>query len=73
MEWLPNFLQAWQKILCKTGQATVEKNCQFLLQRMLYRKDERTDEQFDFNNEQLEVVDNLINDVLKMLSARGKT
>lgn len=39
-------------------------------QRILYCKDEKTDKQFDFNNEQLEIIDDLIDNILKMLSAR---
>lgn len=46
------------------------QNCQFSPQRILYCKDEKTDKQFDFNNEQLEIIDDLIDNILKMLSAR---
>lgn len=66
---LRNFMEHLEEKIYK--EELTNQNCQFSPQRILYCKDEKTDEQFDFNNERLEIVDNLINDVLKMLSARG--
>lgn len=41
-------------------QELTNQNGQFSPQRILYCKDEKTDKQFDFNNEQLEIIDDLI-------------
>lgn len=67
---LRNFMEHLEEKIC--NQELTNQNCQFSPERILYCKDEKTNERFDFNNEQLEIIDNLINDVLKMLSARGK-
>lgn len=67
---LRNFMEHLEE---KIGKQELEnQNCHFSKQRILYCKDEKTGKEFDFNNEQLKIVDNLIDDVLKMLSARGK-
>lgn len=66
---LRNFMEHLEEKIYK--QELANQNCYFSPQRILYCKDEKTDKQFDFNNEQLQMVDNLIDDVLKMLSARG--
>ena len=67
---LRNFMEHLEEKIYK--QELTNQNCFFSPQRILYCKDEKTDKQFDFNNEQLKIVDNLIYDVLKMLSARGE-
>ena len=66
---LRNFMEHLEEKIYK--QELTNQNCHFSPQRILYCKDEKTDKQFDFNNEQLQMVDNLIDNVLKMLSARG--
>lgn len=65
---LRNFMEHLEEKIYK--QELTNQNCQFSPQRILYCKDEKTDKQFDFNNEQLEVIDDLIDNILKMLSAR---
>ena len=67
---LRNFMEHLEEKIYK--QELTNQNCQFSPQRILYCKDEKTDKQFDFNNAQLEIIDNLIDNILKMLSARSK-
>lgn len=65
---LRNFMEHLEEKVYK--QEVTNQNCHFSPQRILYCKDEKTDKQFDFNNEQLKMIDNLIDNILKMLSAR---
>ena len=67
---LRNFMEHLEEKIYK--QELTNQNCQFSPQRILYCKDEKTDKQFDFNNAQLEIIDNLIDNILKMLSARSE-
>lgn len=67
---LRNFMEHLEEKIYK--QKLTNQNCQFSPQRILYCKDEKTDKQFDFNNAQLEIIDNLIDNILKMLSARSE-
>lgn len=67
---LRNFMEHLEEKIYK--QELTNQNCQFSPQRILYYKDEKTDKQFDFNNAQLEIIDNLIDNILKMLSARSE-
>ena len=45
-------------------------NCRFSRDRVLYCKDEKIDREFDFNNDQLRIIDNLIDNVMNMLLTR---
>lgn len=65
---LRNFMEHLEEKIYK--QELTNQNCQFSPQRILYCRDEKTDKQFDFSKEQLEMVDDLIDGILKMLSAR---
>lgn len=65
---LRNFMEHLEEKIYK--QELTNSNCQFSPQRVLYCKDEKTDEQFDFNNEKLQVIDKLIDNLFKMLSDR---
>ena len=68
---LRNFMEHLEEKIYK--QELTNHNCQFSPQRILYCRDEKTDKQFDFNKEQLEIVDDLIDGILKMLSNRKRT
>lgn len=68
---LRNFMEHLEEKTYK--QELTNHNCQFSPQRILYCRDEKTDKQFDFNKEQLEIVDDLIDGILKMLSNRKRT
>lgn len=65
---LRNFMEHLEEKIYK--QELSNQNCQFSPRRILYCKDEKTDIQFDFNNERLGMIDELVDGVLKMLSAR---
>lgn len=68
---LRNFMEHLEEKIY--NQELTNQNCYFSPQRVLFCKDEKTDKQFDFNNTQLKIVDNLIDNTLKMLSARKGT
>lgn len=68
---LRNFMEHLEEKIYK--QELTNQNCQFSPQRILYCKDEKTDKQFDFNKEQLKIIDDLIQKVMKMISSRQKT
>lgn len=65
---LRNFMEHLEEKIYK--QELTNQNCQFSPQRVLYCKDEKTNREFDFNNDKLHIIDNLINNLLKMLSDR---
>ena len=67
---LRNFMEHLEEKIYK--QELTNENCYFSPKRILYCKDENTDKQFDFNNDKLKIIDNLIDDILKMLSERKK-
>lgn len=48
------------------------QNCYFSPQRILYCNDEKTNKEFDFTNDKLQIIDKLIDGVLEMLSKREK-
>lgn len=65
---LRNFMEHLEEKIYK--QKLTNENCQFSAKRILYCKDEKIDRQFDFNSEKLQIIDQLINDIIKMLSDR---
>ena len=65
---LRNFMEHLEEKIYK--QELTNQNCQFSPQRILYCKDEKTDKQFDFNNAQLEIIDNLIPESVKLISSQ---
>lgn len=65
---LRNFMEHLEEKIYK--QELTNHNCQFSPQRVLYCKDEKTNKKFDFNNDKLQVIDKLIDELLKMLAKR---
>ena len=63
-----NFMEHLEEKIYK--QELTNHNCQFSPNRILYCKDDKIDRQFDFNTNQLQIIDDLIKDIFQMLSAR---
>lgn len=63
-----NFMEHLEEKVYK--QELTNQNCQFSSNRILYCKDDKIDRQFDFNKNQLQIIDDLIEDIFQMLSAR---
>ena len=63
-----NFMEHLDEKIYK--QELTNQNCQFSPSRILYCKDDKIDRQFDFNKKQLKIIDDLIEDIFQMLSAR---
>lgn len=63
-----NFMEHLDEKIYK--QELTNQNCQFSPYRILYCKDDKIDRQFDFNKKQLKIIDDLIEDIFQMLSAR---
>ena len=65
---LRNFMEHLEEKIYK--QELTNQNCYFSPQRILYCNDENTNKEFDFNSEKLQIIDKLIDELLKMLSNR---
>lgn len=63
-----NFMEHLEEKIYK--QELTNQNCQFSPDRILYCKDDKIDRQFDFNKNQLQIIEDLIEDIFQMLSAR---
>lgn len=65
---LRNFMEHLEEKIYK--QELTNQNCYFSPQRILYCNDENTNKEFDFNSDKLQIIDKLIDELLKMLSNR---
>ena len=65
---LRNFMEHLEEKIYK--QELTNQNCYFSPQRILYCNDENTNKEFDFNSQKLQIIDKLIDELLKMLSNR---
>lgn len=65
---LRNFMEHLEEKIYK--QELTNQNCYFSPQRILYCSDENTNKEFDFNSDKLQIIDKLIDELLKMLSNR---
>lgn len=63
-----NFMEHLEEKIYK--QELTNQNCKFSPNRILYCKDDKIDREFDFNNKQLQIIDDLINSIIQMLSVR---
>lgn len=64
-----NFMEHLEEKIYK--QELTNQNCHFSPYRILYCNDDKINRQFDFNNNQLQIIDDLIESIFQMLSARG--
>ena len=60
---LRNYMEHLEEKIYK--QELSNQNCHFSPQRVLYCNDEKTNKEFDFNNNKLQVIDKLIDELLK--------
>lgn len=65
---LRNFMEHLEEKIYK--QELTNQNCYFSGKRILYCNDENTNKKFDFNSDKLQIIDKLIDELLKMLSNR---